>query len=634
MLALFILLVMPAAASAQSLPLRLIVDRAGRSSTIADGAAVVDDQVLVFIRPLAEALGGTAQWIAATKEALFTTDRTVAVLNSASGQAMVNGEARELAMGLVMHQGRLALGVGDLGLLGLTAVSDKEAGSVRVYPHRSVLSVSADSSSGNVRVVMSGDKPFTFNAFNLVSPNRLVIDVYDAVVLTEVAPIEVGHGGVVRVRAAMNRPGVTRIVAELETPLGYSLQYSDEGGHTLEVRFNTSIEGIRLDESSAIPRLLMASSAPISHFNLEQDENGVFSLDISGASLVSDIAQVEPVGPVIDAVHMVQLDADTARIRMSLSSGRKPLVRQADTGDSGMVIDFPLELAQVGSRKEEGSFVVELAFSGPVAANAIRLREPHRIAVDVPGVWAAGMEPVEMGGSGVARVRVAQFSSDTARVVLDLEGDLQYVIETPAPDRLDVRVITSSLWGKRIMLDPGHGGSDPGVVRNGLNEKDLTLDMALKLRDMLNEAGATVIMTRDTDKTVDLLARSRTANALAPDVFVSIHCNGVDDVFPGGTETFYCNVAPYSQQLAALIHTYLVREIGLLDRKVRQGDYHVIRETQMPSSLVEVAFLSNSYEHSRLRDPAFRQQAAAGIFTGIAAYFASDTYKQWAAQPR
>jgi len=94
----------------------------------------------------------------------------------------------------------------------------------------------------------------------------------------------------------------------------------------------------------------------------------------------------------------------------------------------------------------------------------------------------------------------------------------------------------------------------------------------------------------------------------------------VFDIFPGGTETFYYNLAPYSQELGVLVHTYLLRSINLLDRKVKSRNLYVLRHTNIPAVLVEVAFLSNDYEFSRLQDTSFREKAAEGIFNDIEAY--------------
>lgn len=194
-----------------------------------------------------------------------------------------------------------------------------------------------------------------------------------------------------------------------------------------------------------------------------------------------------------------------------------------------------------------------------------------------------------------------------------------------------------TLAGK-VCIDPGHGGTDPGAVGwDGdayPNEKDFTLDIALRLRDLLENEGIEVVMTREEDIDVDLQTRSDIANNNSSDIFVSIHINsGV--VSAHGTETFYYDhlnipnpeVGQAGYGLAYNIQKELVAEIGLTDRRT-EGDFeyygyhlYVLSHTDMPAALTEVAFISNPTEFELLSNPSFRQKAAQGIANGILRYF-------------
>ncbi|HAI87616.1 MAG TPA: N-acetylmuramoyl-L-alanine amidase, partial [Firmicutes bacterium] len=130
-----------------------------------------------------------------------------------------------------------------------------------------------------------------------------------------------------------------------------------------------------------------------------------------------------------------------------------------------------------------------------------------------------------MQSRSVEQVRLAQFTEDTARAVLDLGEAWAYVWEAlPGNRGIRLRVGSSPVFGRTVLIDPGHGGTDPGSVRDGVFEKDLNLDMALKLKQLLAESGAQVVMTRDSDCSVQLSDRSRMANELMPDAVISIHC--------------------------------------------------------------------------------------------------------------
>ncbi len=184
------------------------------------------------------------------------------------------------------------------------------------------------------------------------------------------------------------------------------------------------------------------------------------------------------------------------------------------------------------------------------------------------------------------------------------------------------------LRGKVIVLDPGHGGSNPGAVANNTRESDNNLAVGLKLRDKLVQAGAKVIMTRDTDRTVaaegstlgqELQARVDLAKANQADIFVSLHSNENSDTGIAGAMTFYPEGK--SSNLATTVQSALVKETGAVDKGVSTANYLVLRNASMPSILVEMGFVSNQQEAARLQNNAYRNQIAQGVFGGIVNYF-------------
>lgn len=185
-----------------------------------------------------------------------------------------------------------------------------------------------------------------------------------------------------------------------------------------------------------------------------------------------------------------------------------------------------------------------------------------------------------------------------------------------------------TLKGVKILVDPGHGGSDPGAVgQNDGRESDANLGMSLKLRDRLKELGADVRMTRDTDRNVsrpggkqseELRARVRIANSWPADLFVSVHSNASENRNIGGTMTFHARQASAkSKDMAKEIHKEMVAQTGLRDLKVRKAGFYVLRNTNMPAVLVESAFISNAKEEKLLADPKFQGIVASAIADGL-----------------
>jgi N-acetylmuramoyl-L-alanine amidase len=170
-----------------------------------------------------------------------------------------------------------------------------------------------------------------------------------------------------------------------------------------------------------------------------------------------------------------------------------------------------------------------------------------------------------------------------------------------------------------IVIDPGHGGRDPGYVgRSGILEKRLTYRVALRLKMLLNDAGARVILTRNGDteiKNHDIAALANSKNA---DLFVAVHFNSFTSSRIKGSTTFY--FTPQSKRFAKVIEKNVSRTTGLKDRGVKKETYYVCHHTQMPAVIVEAGYLTNSQDERLILDPKFRQSIALGICKGIKEY--------------
>ncbi len=179
-----------------------------------------------------------------------------------------------------------------------------------------------------------------------------------------------------------------------------------------------------------------------------------------------------------------------------------------------------------------------------------------------------------------------------------------------------------------IILDPGHGGTDEGAKIHYFMEKRLTLMTTLLLRKHLNEMGYRVIMTRSKDVFIPLHRRVSIANKTKAVLFVSMHYNSSPSPDAHGIEVFYHSGSDYkkAQQSKALGSTILKELIGqthALSRGVKNGNFHVIRETSMPAVLVEGGFMTNIVERSNLRDKKYLDQIAKGVAVGIDKYLKS-----------
>ncbi len=180
-----------------------------------------------------------------------------------------------------------------------------------------------------------------------------------------------------------------------------------------------------------------------------------------------------------------------------------------------------------------------------------------------------------------------------------------------------------------VVLDAGHGGSDPGARGSSMNEKDANLQVALKTGALLQQRGIRVEYTRRDDSYVSLEERSSIANRLNATVFVSIHMNSYGSSAASGTETYYyapsSDAELYAQRderarLARAIQTQLVNTLQRQNRGVKEANLSVLRNTSMPSALAEVVFISNPTEEGLLQTAWFQDKAAEAIANGISSY--------------
>ncbi len=169
-----------------------------------------------------------------------------------------------------------------------------------------------------------------------------------------------------------------------------------------------------------------------------------------------------------------------------------------------------------------------------------------------------------------------------------------------------------------VMIDPGHGGRDPGAVGiGGLRESSVVLPISQRVAAILQQNGVQAVLTRDSDYFVSLQGRVNLAQRANADLFVSIHANAISMSRPevNGLETYYYN--NNSLSLARSIHNSVLQNVTVRDRNVRRSRFFVLRRSSMPSVLVEVGFVTGAEDAARLRSTAYQNQMADAIARGI-----------------
>lgn len=177
----------------------------------------------------------------------------------------------------------------------------------------------------------------------------------------------------------------------------------------------------------------------------------------------------------------------------------------------------------------------------------------------------------------------------------------------------------------KLYLDPGHGGSDSGAVGNGLKEKEISLDIALKIRSILTNQyeNVQIKMSRTGDSGKSLGQRTNEANAWGADFFLSIHCNAFNGSARGYEDYIHTSLSNSSTtaKYQDVIHAEVIKVNQLQDRGQKKADFHVLRETAMPALLTENGFIDNAQDAALMKQSSWRQKVAQGHAIGIAKAF-------------
>lgn len=274
-----------------------------------------------------------------------------------------------------------------------------------------------------------------------------------------------------------------------------------------------------------------------------------------------------------------------------------------------------------------------------------------RVAVDLLGaVFSGALEgeaALPVDSDVFSSVRYNQHGDDlgygyphTLRVVLDLKGGASYAKNiTVEAGSSGVRITATPSASPElppidpnkytVVLDAGHDGKTLGAVypdANGVDiyEKDLTLSMVYKLRDILLNEGYNVVLTRDGETAGDLYERSELANRVNADLFVSIHCNSAPTVPTfQGLYTYYYPTSSRSKAFAQAVQDAACAASGAVDRGIASANFVVLRETNMAAVLVETGFMTNVEELTRLCDETYQQKLMEDVARGVGDYLNS-----------
>lgn len=530
--------------------------------------------LLAPVEGLVEPFGATTRWDPGTRAAQVVGPRGNRVLvREGEPAAVVDGEIKTLPTAPELVSGKLLVPAEFLfRALGAWVKWEEQEATLHVASQVVKLALEGDVDGLRLQVETTG--PVQVRTALLVDPDRLVVDLLNAASRIQTPTVNVGRWGVRRVRVAQFqvKPYVTRVVLDLEAPVDVQV-----GGGTPDV-------------------VLRLRPKPL-------------------ASAPSPAASPPPPPPATGPPEPASSD-----LQATPPEAVSP--QPTATPTSGAASQEAPRILEVSVERQVGRLLVVVQADRPMEYQARELREPDRLVIDIPGVFVPVKQELPVGGP-VEVVRAAQFQTDpdVTRVVLQWQTRTRYdaFLESGGTRLVvvvDEPIASMPRTGHVVAIDPGHGGKDPGAIgATGLVEKDVVLDVGLRLRDALRRQSLRTVMTREADVYVDLQERVPIALRAGATTFISVHANATTRGVIRGVETYY--LRPNSLQLATWIQEELGRSLGIPDRGIRTANFKVLRDSPIPAVLVEIGYLTNLEDEALLRTSTFRQKVAEAIARGV-----------------
>lgn len=587
---------------------------------------VVEGRTLVPIRTISEELGAQVHFVAETEQVFIERRGVVAVIILGAATALLNGEALPLDVPAQVIDGRAMVPLRFVAdAFGATLLWDDASRMVSIWRQPALVTgwtSHTDATGARVRIGLADDVDYSVQV--LAEPFRIAVDLMPAT-LGQVPHSRSWATGLVR-HVSLSQTGErgrqVRLLIEPAAPTSYRVRSDADG---LLIELDHRVTDLRFGRDGNVPYLFVATTGPVAYTTFTLPEPSRLVIDLQAGPAAGLPPQIDAPFPWAERVRSSHFQSDPDVVRIVLDRLAEPayeVVRQPE----GLLLRFrPTVEGLVWEDAPAGTSRLRIATDLPLAAEVSLREAERRLIVNLPGATLESAAALWAGDDAtVERVVLSETPGGAGVVaVLHLPYYLGHELaaDTDRPG-VTLQLVSSPVYRRSIFIDPGHGGSDPGAIASGgLQEKSVVLRISLLLRDLLQQAGAEVHMSRSRDEDVALAERARLAGVAQAEVFVSVHVNAHRNDEVEGTETYYTSNHPASRALARALQQALLAELGRVDRGVKEAQFVVLREAKMPAALVELAFLSNPVEGDLLADPQFQAAAAAALRQGIFNYF-------------
>ena len=422
------------------------------------------------------------------------------------------------------------------------------------------------------------------------------------------------------VKWGVDKSNVLRLVVDITDTAGYSVELA---GSKLKLTVNAKAAGqvpkVKKIKSTLADELRVVDGGSFTEVHLPLNRQ-IASSDYRAFVLKKDPQTGRPFRVVLD----ITADKTTGVVNNSAGSSSKATTKPSTgtTGKSAATVTSDSTnggTAQVSNKPVVGSRPVKSAANEGKTTTG-----------------TGGTKVVKAGSSSTSESKVVKVgSSSTSESKANVKTDKNSTAtkeELPLAIKAKTKFRTGGgIKGKIITLDPGHGGSDPGAIgASGLKEKQITLEISMRVKELLEKEGAKVYMTRTTDKDVygpnasdraELQARVNVAEKYNSDLFVSLHINSSVNKSVGGFSSYYYPKTDNDLKIAKAIQDKFAKNFGVDNLGVRQANFYVVKRCSMPATLLEMCFISNPKEEKLMKSRWFQKKTARLIVEGVENYF-------------
>ncbi len=584
-------------------------------------------RMLVPIRIIAETLGADVSWDQGRQTAIVETPSRHIEMAIGSATATMNTHTIELDAPAALYQNRTLVPLRFVAeSMGCQVLWDDSTRMALVEPPASgrLTSVDLELLPECAVLHVRTDNDVIYSVKTLTDPPRLAIDLEKTKPGLDWTEKLIGQALVTGIRIGVSDSGAkfTRVVVDLKEEVRFSHAPAQDGAG-VDVEIYYKVEGVVWENGG----LTIHSSGPLQTKTFALKSPDRYVIDLPGASL-SDTAKSVEVGSgdVLRArIAQFQTSPDVVRVVIDLE---KPMVFRVARSDAGLRImpeqgqaDPPPEgksKLTYESDEDGGRFILQ-AGEGVEADVAVE-SSGRKLQLQVSGASASDLIGAGVFDGIVESYEIEKTPDGQFSVVVKLTGYAGHELD------IEDGIVTldlprSVVAGHRIVVDPGHGGIDPGCTSySGVYEKYVNWPIAALLKARLQRAGAIVKLTRDEEESINAYGRADVANNWGAEVVVSIHCNAHVHPDRSGTEVWHYGNSAESRRLATLVMSSLAK-LGLVNRGVKEGNYAICRETYMPAILAELGFLTNPGDERVLLDPAMQARIADLLMDALQSFF-------------